>query len=273
MTKKEIKKINLHKFVRKHLSDYTIVDHSEMIDTGRGEELVESILIKPNAYKKSKARYGFKINKKDNTVTVACDNVNSINLELDYVNGIDHYNDFMEKFEYHAISYSKTAEVIKMILEMGVTYKIYKNINISGFLNGIYGLLGKGSLREEVSTFFKYDSLGGISKSIKTEFAYFSIDKKKVLNEYIGFNECISLNIPIREHEIFNIIMKNNGGVEETYGVINNEYVLLRTDEDIKNHLREIFINAAKKSIYYKFGVEDQGLNDDYLTLIEMETI
>lgn len=95
----------------------------------------------------------------------------------------------------------------------------------------------------------------------------------KTLDDNIGFNECISLNVPVREMEIFNIIMKNNGGVEETYGVINDEYVLLRTDEDIKNHLREIFTNAAKKSIYYKFGVEDQELNDDYLTLIEMETI
>lgn len=273
MTKKEIKKINLHRFVRKHLADYTVVDHFEMIDTKQGEELVESILVKPNYYKKSNARYGFKINKKDNTVTVACYNVDSINLELDYVNGINHYNDFMEKFEYHAISYSKTAEVIQMILEMGVKYKIYKNINILGFLNGIYGLLGKGSLCEDVSTFFKYDSLGGLTAIRHTEMAFFSIDKKKIISEDIGFNECISLNIPIREHEIFNIIMKNNGGVEEIYGGINDEYVLLRTDEDIKNYLREIFINAAKKSIYYKFGVEDQELNDDYLTLIEMETI
>lgn len=270
---KSIKKINLHKFVRKNLPDYIIMDHFEMIDTADGEEFVESIIVKPNAYKKSTARYALKINKKDNTVSIACDNVKSENLELDYVNGLNHYNDFIKKFDYNALSYSKIEEVIRTVLEIGMKYKIYKNINISPFINSISGLLGKDSLRDDISTFFKYDSLGGLSPSMKTEFAFFSIDKKKVLNEHMGFNECISLNIPIRDNEIFNIVMMNNNGIEEIYGIIGNEYIELKTDGELQQSIRETFVKASKKSIYYKFGVEDQELTEAYLTVLEMETI
>lgn len=84
------KRINLHKFVRHHLPDYTIADHFEMVDTDNGEELVESIIVKPNAYKKSMSRYVLKINKQTGSVIIDCDSNKSVNLELDYVNGVHH---------------------------------------------------------------------------------------------------------------------------------------------------------------------------------------
>lgn len=267
------KKINLHKFVRNHLPDYTIVDHFEVVDTDDGEELVESIIVKPNAYKKSISRYVLKINNQTGAVIIDCDSIKSVNLELDYVNGINHYNDFIDKFDYNAVNHSKVEAIIRTILDIGVKYKFYQHINISAFINNVFGLFGKSSLRDDVSTFFKYDILGGLAPAMKTEFGYFSIKKKKILNDNIGFNEMICLSTPVRDDEVFDIIILNNNGVDEIYGILNSQYVQLKTDEDLNNFIREIFFNAAKTSIYYKFGVEDQELNEAYITLIEMETI
>lgn len=108
---------------------------------------------------------------------------------------------------------------------------------------------------------------------MKTEFGYFSVNKKKILNDDIGFNEMICLSAPVRDDEVFDIVILNNNGVDEIYGILDSQYVQLKTDEDLNNFIREIFFNAAKTSIYYKFGVEDQELNEAYITLIEMETI
>lgn len=267
------KKINLHKIVRNRLPDYTIFDHVEVVETENGDVLVESIVVKPNAYKKSTSRYRLKINKQDSSVKINCDSVKLTNLELDYVSGVDRYSDFINKFDYNAVNYSKVDSIIRTILEIGVNYKFYENINIAPFINSIYGLLGKESLRDAASTFFKYDVLGGLSESMKTKVGTFVITKKKILNDNIEFNELICLSVPLRDDDVFNIVIVNNNGLEEIYGVVDKEHVQLKTDEDLNKFIRDVFFNAAKTSIYYKFGVENQELNDDYLTLIEMETI
>jgi hypothetical protein len=268
-----IKKINLHKFVRQQLPDYMIVEYSETEPTDDGGLCVDYIVIKPNGFRKSTSQYVLKINKQDSSVTINCYSLKSVNLELDYMYGINRYSDFIKKFKYNLLDCSKVKDIIQKVLEIGIKYKIYQKMNISPFLLNLSDLLGRGAMGEDVSAFFIYDVLGGVTSDSKKQVGTFSVEKNNFISENTSLNEFICINIPIRDEEFFNIFMANNNGIEEIYGVVNDDYVQLKTDDDLKKYIREKFINASKKSIYYKYGIEDQELNDAYLTLIEMENI
>lgn len=250
-----------------------IVERSEMEPTDDGFSCVEYLVIKPNGFKKSTSQHILKINKQDSSVTINCCSLKSANLELDYMYGINRYSDFIKKFNYNVLDCSKVKDIIQKVLEIGVKYKIYQKMNISSFLIDISDLLGRGAMHNDVSTFFIYDVLGGVTSDSKKQVGSFSVEKDNFISENASLNEFVCIKIPIRDEEFFNIFMANNNGIEEIYGVVNDECLPLKTDDDLKEYIREKFINASKKSIHYKYGIEDQELNDAYLTLIEMETI
>lgn len=250
-----------------------IVEHSKMEPTDDGFSFVEYIMIKPNGFKKSTSQYVLNINKQYSSVAINSYRLNSVNLELDYMYGINRYSDFIKKFNYNVLDCLKLKDVVQTVLEVGVKYKIYQKMNISPFLLNLSDLLGRGAMCDSESTFFIYDIIGGVTSDSKKQVGSFSVEKDNFISENASLNEFVCINIPIRDEEFFNIFMANNNGMEEMYGVVNDKCVQLKTDDDLKKYIREKFIDASKKSIYYKYGIEDQELNEAYLTLIEMENI
>lgn len=273
---KKIKKINLHKFVRENLPDYMIVNQSELVDSQDGVLQFEYILVKPNRFNKSKSLYILKINKKDSSVTIVPDPASRINLELDHVqrmiNRSERRTHLQDKLNYNELDYSKIREVIETVFDIGVKHRFYKKIDLP-FLENISNLSNQKSMEESMSTFLSYDILGGVSLDKKKKAGCFYIDKKSIMNEHIEIDECISMRFPLWGDQTVNIILVNNHGTEEIYTLYNDKYTKLNNEQELKNNIKSIFIEVSKDALYYKFDVKDQELSDQYITLLEMETI
>lgn len=276
---KPLKKINLYNFVRQHLPNYAIYNIIDTLDDSNGNCIeVPCLLIQPNNFKSSTDRYALKVNKITNEAFfIFKDYRRVIGSEIKDISlyDADYYGLFLSKFKHNNIEPMRLANIIKVVTDESYAYKFYNPIDISPFVKHLRSLTTIKYDLDAVSVYFEYDVSGGIIESGEQlkDSAFFEVSRRTLMNDNIELYEMFKLSFPIRNDEVFDVFVINNSGQEELYVLIDDEYILLETEQALKDYANNMFFSAYKKSVHYKFGVNVTEINEDYLTLLSMDNI